>query len=164
MSRSDGDNMTLESLQEEHQNLQKSLETMVFEMWRLRLPLRKRFLIMTDKFFSSKFGILKSFILKKQISKNSNYSIGRTTGNQSPPPTEQAQTNMIFAVSQPPPPTTEQAQANVVTVSQSPIPSTTVTASSESNQFSSRHAVPVSPAYLNCDRELPVMPGASDSH
>ena len=133
MSRSDGDNMTLESLQEEHQNLQKSLETMVFEMRRLRLPLGKRFLIMKDKFFSIKFEILKSFILKKRISKNPNYPIGRTTGNQSHPPTEQAQTNMIVTVSQPPP-TTEQAQANVVTVSQSPspssCPSTTVTASS----------------------------------
>ena len=188
MSRSDGDKMTLEPLQEEHQNLQKSLETMVFEMRRLRLPLGKRFLIMTDKFFSSKFEILKSFILKKRISKN---PIGRTTGNQSPPTeqaqivtvsqppptTEQAHANVV-TVSQPPPqatteqaranivtvsqpPTTEQAQANVITASQSP--STTVTASSGQCSTRSRHAVPVSSAYLNHDRELPVMPTVRES-
>jgi hypothetical protein len=66
MRRSDGDKMTLEPLQEEHQNLQNSLETMAFEMQRLHLPLGKRFSIMANKFFSSKF---KSLISKMGIPK-----------------------------------------------------------------------------------------------
>ena len=65
MRRSDGDKMTLEPLQEEHQKLQNSLEATVNEMRRLRLPLGQRFLIMTDKFFSSKFESLKSLISKR---------------------------------------------------------------------------------------------------
>ena len=65
MRRSDGDKTTLEPLQEEHQKLQNSLEATVNEMRRLRLPLGKRFLIMTDKFFSSKFESFKSLISKR---------------------------------------------------------------------------------------------------
>ena len=65
MRRSDGDKMILEPLQEEHQKLQNSLEATVIEMRRLRLPLGQRLLIMTDKFFSSKFESLKSLISKR---------------------------------------------------------------------------------------------------
>jgi hypothetical protein len=65
MRRSDGDEMILEPLQDEHQNLQNSLEAIVLEMQRLRLPLGKRFFIMTDKFFSSRFESLKSLISKR---------------------------------------------------------------------------------------------------
>jgi hypothetical protein len=68
MRRSDGDKVALEPLQEEHQNLQNSLETMVSEMRRifLDLPLGKRILIMIEKFFSSRFEILSSLISKKR--------------------------------------------------------------------------------------------------
>ena len=63
--KSDGDKMFLEQLQEEHQTLQKCLEATVIKMQRLRLPLGKRLMIMTDKFFSSKFESLKSLMTKK---------------------------------------------------------------------------------------------------
>ena len=69
MKRSDGDKMILEPLQEEHQKLQSSLEATVNEMRKLRLPLGQRFLIMTDKFFSSKLDTLKSLISKIKLSK-----------------------------------------------------------------------------------------------
>ena len=65
MRQSNGDKMALEPLQEEHQRLQKSLEATVTEMRRLRLPLGKRLIIMTDKFFSGKFESLKSLITKR---------------------------------------------------------------------------------------------------
>ena len=66
MRRSNDDKMALEPLQEEHQNLQKSLEATVSEMLRLRLPFGQRLLIITDKFFSSKFeSLLRSSIIKK---------------------------------------------------------------------------------------------------
>ena len=65
MRHSDGDKMALESLQEEYQSLQKNLKATVIEMQRLRLPLGKRLMIMTDKFFSSKFEYLKSWVTKK---------------------------------------------------------------------------------------------------
>ena len=66
MKRSDGDKMTLEPLQEEHQKLQNSLKATVIEMRRLRLPLGQRLLMfMTDKFFSSKLEYLKSLISKR---------------------------------------------------------------------------------------------------
>ena len=65
MRQSNGDKMALEPLQEEHQRLQKSLEATVTEMRRLRLPLGKRLMIMTDKFFSSKIESLKSLITKR---------------------------------------------------------------------------------------------------
>ena len=66
MRQSGGDKMFLEPLQEEHQKLQKSLEETVYEMRRLRLPLGKRLMITTDKFFSTKFESLKSFISKRR--------------------------------------------------------------------------------------------------
>ena len=65
MKHSDGDKMVLQPLQEEHQELQKNLEATVIEMRRLRLPLGQRFMIMTDKFFSSKFESLRSMITKR---------------------------------------------------------------------------------------------------
>ena len=65
MKRSDGDKMILEPLQEEHQKLQSNLEATVLEMRRLRLPLGQRLLIMTDKFFSTKFESLKTLITKR---------------------------------------------------------------------------------------------------
>lgn len=65
MRQSNGDKMALEPLQEEHQKLQKSLQATVIEMRRLRLPLGKRLMNMTDKFFSSKFESLKSLITKR---------------------------------------------------------------------------------------------------
>ena len=65
MRHSGNDKMALEPLQEEHQKLKKSLEDTVIEMRRLRLPLGKRVVIMTDKFFSIKFEFLKSWITKR---------------------------------------------------------------------------------------------------
>jgi len=65
MRDSDGDKTILEPLQEEHQKLQNSLEATVIEMRRQQLPLGQRFLIVTDKFFSSKFESLKSLIFKR---------------------------------------------------------------------------------------------------
>ena len=58
VGHSDSDKMSVEPLQEEHQTLQKNLEETVIEMRRLQLPLGQRLLIMTDKFFSSKFESL----------------------------------------------------------------------------------------------------------
>ena len=57
MKRTDGDEMTLKPLQEEHQRLRNSLEAIVSEMRRLKLPLGHRLLNMTDKFLSSRFMI-----------------------------------------------------------------------------------------------------------
>ena len=57
--------MALEPLQEEHQKLQKSLQATVSEMRRLRLPLGKCVMIMTDKFFSNKLESLKSLITRR---------------------------------------------------------------------------------------------------
>ena len=65
MKRSDGDKMVSELLQDEHQKLQNSLETVVNEMKKLQLPLGKRLSSMTDKFFCSKFEYLKSLISKR---------------------------------------------------------------------------------------------------
>ena len=67
MRQSDGDNMALEFLQEEHQKLKKSLEGTVNEMRTLQLPLGTRFRIMTDKFISSKFEFLKFWKSKRVI-------------------------------------------------------------------------------------------------
>ena len=49
MKRSDGDKMILESLREEHHELQNSIKMTVNEIRRLKLPLGKRLLNMTDK-------------------------------------------------------------------------------------------------------------------
>ena len=83
MKRSDGDKMILEPLQEEHQKLQISLEATVNEMRKLSLPLGKRLLIMTDKFFSSKFESLKSLISKRLSKPDPNTP---PTGKLSPSP------------------------------------------------------------------------------
>ena len=61
--RSDGDKKNLERFQEKHLKLQNSLEATVFDM--RKLPLEQRLLIMTDKFFSTKFDHLKSLTSKK---------------------------------------------------------------------------------------------------
>ena len=67
MKRTDGDKVTLEPLQEEHQKLQMTLEETVNEMRRLKLPLGQRLMNMTDKFFSSKLKSFKSIF--KRLSK-----------------------------------------------------------------------------------------------
>ena len=53
MIRTDGDKMTLEALQEEHQRLRHNLETTINEMRRLKLPLGHRLLNMTGSTFKS---------------------------------------------------------------------------------------------------------------
>ena len=61
INRTDGDNTTLEALQEEYQRLQNSLEAIVNEMRRLRLPLGHRLLSITDKSFSSSKSAFRFF-------------------------------------------------------------------------------------------------------
>ena len=81
---SDGDEMTLEPLREEYQKLRKTLQATVIEIQRLPLPLGKRLMMMTDKFFSSKFDSLKSLITKRpskpsQAALNTESSSGKSS-------------------------------------------------------------------------------------
>ena len=55
MKGTDGDETTLESLQEEYQRLRIDLEATINKMRGLKLPLGNRLLKMTDKFFSAQF-------------------------------------------------------------------------------------------------------------
>jgi len=66
MKRADGDKMVLEPLQEEHESLRINLESTVKEMLRLKLPLGKRLLNMTEKFASKfTFAFFKSMMSKR---------------------------------------------------------------------------------------------------
>jgi uncharacterized alpha-E superfamily protein len=61
INRTDGDNTTLEALQEEYQRLQNTLEATVNEMRRLKLPLGHRLLSITDKSSSSSKSAFRFF-------------------------------------------------------------------------------------------------------
>ena len=57
------DEMVLESLQEEYQMLKMSMESTISDMRRLKIPLGKRLVKMTDKFFSNSSFTFKLFMV-----------------------------------------------------------------------------------------------------
>ena len=55
MRRADDEMMVLESLQDEYQKLKINMDSTIKDMRRLKIPLGKRLVKMTDKFFNSNF-------------------------------------------------------------------------------------------------------------
>ena len=166
MRRSDGNKMTLEPLQEEHQKLQRNLEVTITEMRKLPLALEQRFLITTEKFLSSNLKIesLESLIVSKRLSTPNTHQ--SPAGSISHTPLPVANGSNVFLLEQghtsdtdrstPTKPEEKQSQTNHSSLSTTKEQAQDNTVSSDQITYSTRHgSSPVGPAYVKCNRGLP---------